>query len=196
MKVNGEFVKGVQSWASLSIMQTEEDITNDFYFERFNSDGELIRPGYTLNNVATDSIKITPGYIPRPTDQRVNFSLFFQDYLPKNESIAMQITLVFGTRLPIGPPDFNRYRDTLRIPAYRRVDIGVTKQFITPGKPLKASSPLKKFDTFSLSLEVFNLLGVNNTVSYLWIKDVTNRLYGVPNYLTNRLINLRLQMTF
>jgi len=196
MKVNGEFVKGVQSWASLSIMQTEEDIINDFYFERFNSDGELIQPGFTLNNVATDSVKITPGYIPRPTDQRVNFSLFFQDYLPKNESIAMQITLVFGTRLPIGPPDFNRYRDTLRMPAYRRVDIGVTKQFITPGKPLKASSPLKKFDTFSLSLEVFNLLGVNNTVSYLWIKDVTNRLYGVPNYLTNRLINLRLQMTF
>jgi len=196
MKVNGEFVKGVQSWASLSIMQTEEDIINDFYFERFNSDGELIQPGFTSNNVATDSVKITPGYIPRPTDQRVNFSLFFQDYLPKNESIAMQITLIFGTRLPIGPPDFNRYRDTLRMPAYRRVDIGVTKQFITPGKPLKASSPLKKFDTFSLSLEVFNLLGVNNTVSYLWIKDVTNRLYGVPNYLTNRLINLRLQMTF
>ena len=196
MKVNGEFVKGVQSWASLSIMQTEEDIINDFYFERFNSDGELIQPGFTSNNVATDSVKITPGYIPRPTDQRVNFSLFFQDYLPKNESIAMQITLIFGTRLPIGPPDFNRFRDTLRMPAYRRVDIGVTKQFITPGKPLKASSPLKKFDTFSLSLEVFNLLGVNNTVSYLWIKDVTNRLYGVPNYLTNRLINLRLQMTF
>lgn len=196
MKVNGEFVKGVQSWASFSLMKTEEDIKNDFYYVRFNQNGEQIKPGYTFDNVATDSIKVTPGYIPRPTDQRANFSLFFQDYLPKNESIAMQITLVFGTRLPIGPPDFNRYRDTLRIPAYRRVDIGVTKHFITKEKPLKPSSPLKKFETFSLSLEVFNLLGVNNTVSYLWIKDVTNRLYGVPNYLTNRLINLRLQMTF
>jgi hypothetical protein len=196
MKVNGEFVKGVQSWASFSLMRTEEDIRNDFFYDYYNSDGELIKPGFTINNVATDSVKVEPGYIPRPTDQRANFSLFFQDYLPKNESISMQITLVFGTRLPIGPPDFNRYRDTLRIPAYRRVDIGVTKQFITKGKPLKASSPLKKFETFSLSLEVFNLLGVNNTVSYLWIKDVTNRLYGVPNYLTNRLINLRLQMTF
>lgn len=50
--------------------------------------------------------------------------------------------------------------------------------------------------SLTLSLEVFNLLGINNTVSYLWIKDVTNRMYAVPNYLTNRLLNLRLQATF
>lgn len=196
MKVNGEFVKGVQSWASMSLMQTQEDIRNDFYYDYYNSDGELIRPGYTFNNVATDSIRQEPGFIPRPTDQRFNFSLFFQDYLPKNETIAMQITLVFGSRLPIGPPDFNRFRDTLRMPAYRRVDIGVTKHFISPNRPVKPTSPLRHLKTFSLSLEIFNLLGINNTVSYLWIKDVTNRLYGVPNYLTNRLINLRLQTTF
>jgi hypothetical protein len=108
----------------------------------------------------------------------------------------MQITLIFGTRLPIGPPDFNRFRDTLRMPAYRRVDIGVSKHFISADRRPKPGSPLSKLETFSLSLEIFNLLGINNTVSYLWIKDVTNRLYGVPNYLTNRLINLRMQVTF
>ena len=29
-KINGEFVKGVQSWATLSFMKTAEDLTDDF----------------------------------------------------------------------------------------------------------------------------------------------------------------------
>jgi len=196
MKVNGEFVKGVQSWASMSIMKTQEDLRNDYYYIRYNSEGEKIIPGYSTNTVAVDSQRVEPGYIPRPTDQRFNFSLFFQDYLPKNESISMQITLVIGSRLPLGPPDFNRYRDTLRIPPYRRVDIGFSKQFIRAGKPLPKTSPFHNLKTLTLSLEVFNLLGVNNTVSYTWIKDVTNRTYAIPNYLTSRLLNLRLQASF
>ena len=199
MKVNGEFVKGVQSWASLSLMKTEENIRNDFYYNYFNSKGEKIIPGYTLDDMPTDSQRIEPGYIPRPTDQRFNFSLFFQDYLPKYPSLSMQITLILGSRLPMGPPDHYRYRDTLRIPAYRRVDIGFSKHFITKESKEKWKinhSPFRHFNSFVLSLEVFNLLGINNTVSYLWIKDVTNRTYGVPNFLTNRLINLRLQASF
>lgn len=195
MKVNGEFVKGVQSWASLSLMQTQEDIRNDFYYKYFNSAGEVVIKGYS-NDEITDSLRVEPGFIPRPTDQRFNFSLFFQDYLPRNESLSMQITLIFGSRLPLGPPDLNRFRDTLRIPPYRRVDIGFTKHFISQNRPYTKSGFLKNFTALSVSLEVFNLLGVNNTVSYVWVKDVTNRLYGVPNYLTNRLINLRLQTTF
>ena len=45
LKVNGEFVKGVQSWASLSLMQTKEDIRNDFYYKYFNADGEAVIKG-------------------------------------------------------------------------------------------------------------------------------------------------------
>lgn len=138
MKVNGEFVKGVQSWASLSIMQIREDIRNDFYYDYYNAEGEKILKGYTFDAVAVDSVRIEPGYIPRPTDQRFNFSLFFQDYLPRNESLSMQITLILGAPLPTGPPDYNRYRDTLRMPPYRRVDLGFTKHFISPtGRPRK-----------------------------------------------------------
>jgi hypothetical protein len=47
-----------------------------------------------------------------------------------------------------------------------------------------------------LYLEVLNLLGVNNTVSYTWIKDVTGRQYAVPNYLTQRQLNVKLQIRF
>jgi len=196
MRVNGEFVKGVQSWASLSLLKTQEDLLDDFYYEYLNSDGDKIIPGFTFNNEVTDSIRYEPGYIPRPTDQRFNFSLFFQDYLPNNPTLSMQITLIFGSRLPIGPPDFERYKDTLRIPAYRRVDLGFSKMLISNNKKITKSKFLKNFNELWISLEVFNLFGTNNTISYLWIKDVTNRTYAVPNYLTNRLLNLRLQANF
>jgi hypothetical protein len=49
---------------------------------------------------------------------------------------------------------------------------------------------------FWVSLEVFNLLQVSNTVSYIWIADITNRYYAVPNYLSARTINLRLNVKF
>jgi hypothetical protein len=191
-RVNGEFVKGIQSWANMSFMQTAEDIIGDFYYKYYNGEGERV---FNVQE-ATDSIRFEPGYIPRPTDQRFNFSLFFQDYLPINESISMQMTLTFGSRLPLGPPDNSRFRDTLRMPPYRRVDLAVAKQFVGPKAKRQFEGYLKYFKTLDLSLEVFNLLGTNNTVSYLWVKDVTNRTYAVPNYLTNRLLNLRLQASF
>ncbi|NVO03133.1 MAG: TonB-dependent receptor, partial [Bacteroidetes bacterium] len=192
MKVNGEFVNGIESWASLSIMQTQEDIKDDFYYDYFNKSGEQIIPGYTFDNIATDSIRHEPGYIPRPTDQRVTFSLFFQDYLPKLPSFKMHLNLVFGSGLPFGPPGYDRYKDILRIPAYRRVDIGFSYMLKSEEKKLQQSNPFHYLKSIWLSLEVFNLLQTNNTVSYIWIKDVTNRQYAVPNYLTSRQLNLRL----
>ena len=45
-------------------------------------------------------------------------------------------------------------------------------------------------------LEIFNLLQVQNTVSYTWIQDVTGNRYAIPNYLTNRQVNVRLQIKF
>ena len=31
LKLNGDFIKGIESWASISVMQTAEDIKNDQY---------------------------------------------------------------------------------------------------------------------------------------------------------------------
>jgi hypothetical protein len=197
LKVNGEFVKGIESWASMSVMTVQEDIIDDFYYDYLNSDGETIVFGLTENSTPADSIKRTPGFIPRPTDQRVNFALYFQDYVPRLPSLKMHLNLVFGSGMPFGPPDNTRYRDTLRIPPYRRVDIGFSymllgekKKFVGP------KNPLKYFKSIWISFEVFNLLGTNNTLSYLWISDITNRQYAVPNFLTARRINARIVMKF
>ena len=43
-------------------------------------------------------------------------------------------------------------------------------------------------------IEVFNLLGIQNTISYLWVEDLNNEQYAFPNYLTDRRINFRLIM--
>ena len=196
LKVNGEFVKGLESWASISLMETREDIKDDFYYDYFNSDGEKIVPGFTLNNVATDSVRFEPGYIPRPTDQRVNFGLFFQDDMPGLPDLKMHLNLLFGSGVPFGPPNSQRYLQVLKMPSYRRVDIGFSYQALRADRQVKPQNPGRYLKSVWLSLEVFNLLGTSNTVSYIWVEDVTNRQYAVPNYLTQRQLNLRMIVKF
>lgn len=198
LKVNGEFVKGVESWASLSIMQTKEDIKNDNYYDYYNDEGKKIIPGYTSNNIAVDSVLINRGFIPRPTDQRISFGLFFQDYLPKNPTYKMHLSLLFGTGVPYSPPGTVRSRNMQRMPSFRRVDIGFSKQLLgaTRYSEVNTRKTLKFINDAWISLEVLNLLQVNNTISYTWVKDVTNRQYAVPNYLTPRQLNLKLVVNF
>jgi len=166
LKVNGEFVPGIDSWANVSIMKTQEDIDGD-----------------------------TIGYIARPTDQRVNVGLFFQDYLPNNKSYKAHLNLLFGTGLPYGPPGIQSLKTALRVPPYRRVDIGFSKILID-GDKRSDNKYLKNFKSVWVSLEIFNLLDINNTVSHIWIKDISNRQYSVPNYLTGRRFNVKLQANF
>ncbi|MCK5729688.1 MAG: carboxypeptidase-like regulatory domain-containing protein [Draconibacterium sp.] len=166
MKVNGEFVSGVQSWVSLSFMQTKEDIFNDGH-----------------------------GFIPRPTDQLVNFSMFFQDYLPGNPTYRMQLSAFYGSRLPTGPPNAERYQDVFRMPAYRRIDLGFSKVMISSANPVNRNL-LRHINDMVISLEVFNLLNINNTISYFWVSSIYGDQFAVPNYLTGRRFNLKLTMKF
>lgn len=196
LKVNGEFVKGLESWASISVMQTQENIRDDIYYDYINSDNIMIIPGYTANSVAVDSIAHYPGYVPRPTDQRVSFGLFFQDKMPRLPDLKMHLNLLFGAGVPFGPPGSDRYQQVLRMPSYRRVDIGFSYQVLRENRTVKPKSPGRYLRSVWVSLEVFNLLGTNNTVSYIWVEDVTNRQYAVPNYLTQRQLNLRTIIKF
>lgn len=166
MKINGEFVSGVQSWASLSFMSTKEDIKGDGH-----------------------------GYIPRPTDQWMNFSLFFQDYLPGNPSYKMQLSGFYGSRLPTGPPNSERFMDVFRMPAYRRIDLGFSKVLISAANPINRNL-LRNINDMWISLEVFNLLNINNTVSYFWVSSMYGDQFAVPNYLTSRKVNLKLTVKF
>lgn len=166
MKINGEFVSGVQSWAGLSFMSTRENIKGDGH-----------------------------GFIPRPTDQWINFSLFFQDYLPGNPSYKMQLSGFYGARLPTGPPNSERYMDVFRMPPYRRIDLGFSKVLISAANPVNRNL-LRHINDMWISLEAFNLLNINNTISYFWVSSLYGDQFAVPNYLTGRKINLKLTVKF
>ncbi len=199
-RLNGELVKGVESWLSMSVMATKEDILDDFYFRYFDAEGNEVFIGQVRPEEITDTQRVEPGYISRPTDQRISFNLFFQDHLSKNENFKVHLNLVFATGLPFGFPDGNRYNDVLRIPPYRRIDIGFSAELYKRDRRIeKIGAPKGFFSAFErvwATIEVYNLFGIENTVSYLWVKDFRNTVYAVPNSLTNRLINARVVFTF
>lgn len=191
MKLNGEFIDGVESWIGASVMSIQEDLYNDSYTNRYNADGDLIVPGYTFDQVAVDSTVVNPGWIPRPTDQRVNVAFFFQDEMPSIPTLKVHLNVNFGTGVPFGPPSATRYADTLRTTLYRRVDIGFSKQLLG-AKGQEKQGFLGAIDNMWVSLEVFNLLNINNTITHTWIQSVDGRQYSVPDYLTPRRYNLKL----
>jgi hypothetical protein len=82
------------------------------------------------------------------------------------------------------------------MPPYRRVDIGFSKQIISENARLSEKNPLHNLTSLWVSLEVFNLLQVNNTISYIWVTDVSGMQYAVPNYLTPRQLNIKLIAQF
>ena len=191
MKINGEFVKGIESWASMSIMRTTENIQ---YF--IDANGNILSQTDINNGSAYVRDTIISG-IPRPSDQRINFAIFFQDYLPMIPSFKVNLKLIFGTGLPFGASEAERYKQTNRMTPYRRVDLGFSKQLIGDETSFRnPRNPLNYIRNCWLSLEVFNLLGVNNVSSYMWVTDVYNVQYAVPNYLTNRQLNLKLILEF
>lgn len=177
IRLNGEFVKGMESWASLSVMKTVADIENDFYTDENGTIKEI-------------------GYYARPADQRVNFSLFFQDYLPRMPHFKMHLNLVYGSGFPLTPPETYKGEYDFRMPDYKRVDIGFSFILKKEEEQSERFNPFKFTKTAWISLEAFNLLNINNTVSYLWIQDVGGTQFAVPNYLTSRQLNLKLHVSF
>lgn len=177
LKLNGEFVPGVESWASVSILKTVEDIDDDSYVIKDKNGNQTV---------------VYPGYLPRPSDQRVNFSIFFQDYLPNNPTLRIHMNMLYGTGLPFGPPNSERYKAVNRMPSYRRMDMGLTQEL---NKYLNTGQS-KTIKNAMATLEVFNMFNFSNTISYFWVTDVSNRQYAVPNYLTSRRFNLKLTLEF
>jgi hypothetical protein len=183
MRLYGELVKDAESWISLGLMSTKEDLEGDTYTD------------YTLNdqNEPIDSVTVEQGWVRRPTDRRITFGMFFQDYLATNKNLKMNLNLLYGSNLPYNIPNSVKYRNALEIPAYIRVDIGFSALLLDSDRSKRRShSPFLGFDNIWASLEVFNLIDRDNTISYLLIKDFSNTTYAMPQRLTPRLLNFKI----
>ena len=182
LRLNGEFVPGAESWINLSILRARERLIGVEHLER--------EVGSTEATVVND--------VPRNTDRLVNVSIFFQDYLPQNENFKMHLNLTVGTGLPFGLKDDNRtFRNTYRFSPYHRVDIGFSLLLWNEARRVeRPQHPLRFTRNAWVSLEVFNLMQVQNQASNTWIKTIFDQQYAIPNFLTSRRINLRLKFDF
>ena len=166
VRLNGEFVPGNESWVSLGILKTEENINNR-------------------------------GYIARPSDQRFKLGILFQDYVPNLPDLKAYLNLVYNSGVPGGAPSYaDPYNFQNRLRDYRRADLGVLYIF-TDAKKRFSSGFLSKFKEFTAGLELFNMFDIQNSITNTWVRDVaTKNQFGVPNYLSGRILNLRIGMKF
>lgn len=162
-RVNGEFVPGTESWISVGYLKTEENLMDK-------------------------------GFIARPTDQRLKFGILFQDYMPTIPNVKVYLNLTYNTGLPGGSPSYaDPYVYQSRLRDYRRADAGFSYVFTETNKDRPDSHWLKKFQDMSVGFEIFNLFNNQNAITNTWVRDVyTKNQYGIPNYMTNRVFNLKL----
>ena len=133
--------------------------------------------------------------IPLPTDQRYAINLFFTDYFPSIPRLKFSLKGIISDGLPTTSPRMTRDQAYFRQPAYKRVDVGLSFMLVGPEhKP--ATGFLSHFKSIWLGVDLFNIFDISNVSSYYWVTDVNNIQYAVPNYLTRRQINARLQMKF
>lgn len=174
VRLSGEFVPGKESWISLGLLKTEENINNR---------GFIARPTDQRFKMAI----LFQDYMPSFPDFKVYLNLVVNSPLPggspniasANENAAVDIY------------DFNT-----RLRPYRRADIGISYTLVDFSK--KYNSGWKsKFKELDFGLEFFNVFDIQNTGSYSWIYDVDNEQYNpVPNFLTGRILNFKIGMQF
>jgi hypothetical protein len=106
--------------------------------------------------------------------------------------------MIIGTGMPYFLDGAGRYASKPNIiPPYRRLDMGFSKVLLGRNdKNRPKASMLKNLQETWISVEIFNILGINNVISYNWVKDIENNVYGVPEYLTGRRLNIRLRVEF
>jgi outer membrane receptor protein involved in Fe transport len=167
MRMSGAFVPGTESWLSIGYLKTEENSN-----ER--------------------------GYIARPTDQRLKFAILFQDYIPTIPNVRMYLNLVYNTGVPGGSPNYaDPYIFQSRLRDYKRADLGISYIFVDGKKKYHKSHWLHKFKELSMGFEVFNLFNNQNSITNTWVRDADSKQqFAVPNFMTSRVLNLKLSTRF
>ncbi len=167
LRLNGAFVPGTESWFSLGYLKTEENIDNQ-------------------------------GYISRPTDQRLKVGILFQDYMPEVPDVKMYLNLTYNTGLPRGSPSYaNPYEYQNRLRDYKRADLGISYIFVGANKQFENNSFLRLFKELNGGFEIFNLFNNQNSITNTWVRDVVNnQQFAVPNFMSGRILNVKIEMRF
>lgn len=136
--------------------------------------------------------KIGGTWMATPTDQKYAINLHFTDYFPGTTRWKMTLKLAFADGLPFGAPHKGIENMAFRAPAYKRADIGMSYRAYDNENRRQHSV----FKNIWVGADCLNLFGISNVNSYYWVTDVNNQQYAVPNYLTGRQVNLKVQCEF
>jgi hypothetical protein len=166
VRLNGEFVPGSESWVSLGYLKTEENINNR-------------------------------GNISRPSDQRIKFGILFQDYVPNLPDLKVYLNLVYNTGVPGGSPSYSDvYQFKNRLRDYKRADLGISYVF-TDAKKTYSKGLLSNFKELTAGIELFNMFDIQNSITNTWVRDVYSKTqFGIPNFMTGRVLNFKIGMKF
>ena len=166
LKLYGELVPGADSWISFSTMTARQ---------RQTANGQ----GATANS-----------WIPSPTEQRYNFTMLFQDYIPQLPQLKFHLKMQFSEGMPYYAPRNNQAWG--RMPMYKRIDLGATYIFNEKTTKFMRAPSAKHVKQWAIQFEVFNLVDWKNVNSYFWVADASDRQWASPNYLTGRRYNLKI----
>lgn len=135
-------------------------------------------------------------WVPRPTDQRYNLSVYFTDYFTRNDRWKLSLKGSLADGLPFGAPHSGLEDNVFKAPSYKRIDVGMSYRLLDNEDGSNHRKWARHFRNIWLGLDCFNLFGINNVNSYYWVTDVYDNQFAVPNYLTGRQINVRLLFEF
>ena len=166
LKLYGELVPGADSWISFSTMVARQRLITD------------------------NQTPITNPWIPSPTEQRWNFSMLFQDYIPQLPQLKFHIKMQFAEGQPFYAPRNNQAWG--RMPTYKRIDLGATYTFNAQTAKFMRKPSAKHVKQWAIQFEVFNIVGWRNVNSYFWVADAYGNQWASPNYLTGRRYNLKI----
>ncbi len=166
LRLNGEFVKGTESWFSFSYLKTEENIEDRGYIARPTD--QRLKFGVLFQD-----------YVPSIPDLKMYLNLVYNTGVPG------------GSPSYADPYDYqNRLRD------YKRADLGISYVLVDQNKTYNSSwkRHFKEltigFEIFNM-FDVQNSI-TNTWVRDVYSK----RQYAIPNYLTPRVFNVRLSTRF
>ncbi|SDB42397.1 Outer membrane receptor proteins, mostly Fe transport [Flavobacteriaceae bacterium MAR_2010_188] len=166
LRLNGEFVKGTESWFSFGYLKTEENIEERGYISRPTD--QRLKFGILFQD-----------YVPRIPDLKMYLNLIYNTGVPG------------GSPSYADPYDYqNRLRD------YKRADLGISYVLVGPDKTYdngwkRAFKELTLgFEIFNM-FDVQNSI-TNTWVRDVYSK----RQFAIPNYLTPRVFNVRLSAAF
>ncbi|MDC0552280.1 carboxypeptidase-like regulatory domain-containing protein [Flavobacteriaceae bacterium] len=164
VRLNGEFIKGTESWFSFGYLNTKENIDNQGYIPRPSD--QRLKFGILFQD-----------YIPNIPDLKMYLNLVYNSGVPGG-----------------APSYANAYDYQNRLPDYKRVDLGISYVIVGGEKDYKKgwkknfiglNIGLEIFNMFDIQNSI-----TNTWVRDVYSK----RQYSIPNYLTPRILNLTIDI--